>query len=116
MSYPFMLNGDEIEDGKAFRGGEGRSGAVYSGIGRRLPEKRVYVSPELASPFEKSGRVVLQRWVSLRILRINIKPLIRSARQKAGRRGELGGGVVDSVFGGLLWHDRFRWEPGLHFP
>jgi hypothetical protein len=55
MSYPFMLSGDEIEDGKAFRGGEGRSGAVYSGKGRRLPEKRVYVSPELASPFEKSG-------------------------------------------------------------
>jgi hypothetical protein len=45
MWYPFILSGDEIEDGKAFRGGEGRSGARYSGKGRRLPEKRVYVSP-----------------------------------------------------------------------
>jgi len=36
-----MLSGDEIEDGKASRGGEDRSGAIYLGKGRRLPEKGI---------------------------------------------------------------------------
>ena len=35
--------------------GEGRAGAVYSWKGRQLGEKRLYISPELNSQFEKSG-------------------------------------------------------------
>jgi len=45
MWYTFILSGDEIEDGKAFKGGEGRAGAIYSWKGRQLLEKRVYLSP-----------------------------------------------------------------------
>jgi len=37
--------------GVAFRGGEGRAGAIYSWKGRQLLEKRVYISLELISHF-----------------------------------------------------------------
>jgi hypothetical protein len=44
MWYTFIVSGDEIEDGKAFKGGKGRAGAIYSWKGRQLHEK-VYLSP-----------------------------------------------------------------------
>jgi len=49
------------DEGEAFRGWEGRAGAIYSWKGRQLLEKRLYISPELASQFGKSGGVGL--WI-----------------------------------------------------
>ena len=40
---------------KGFRGGEGRAVAIYSWKGRQVPGKRLYISPQLSSQFEKSG-------------------------------------------------------------
>jgi hypothetical protein len=81
-----------------------------------LHEKRLYLSPELASPFEKSGGVALR--VNLWIPGVYIKPLIG--------HGKLGGGIVNAVFGDLFWPalpvrdrtqtDRFGWGPGLNLP
>jgi hypothetical protein len=55
---------------KGFRGGEGRAVAIYSCKGQQVPGKRLYISPQLASQFEKSGRV------GLGIFRVDIEPLI----------------------------------------
>jgi hypothetical protein len=60
MSYPFMLSGDEVEDGKPFRGGEGRAGAVYSWKGRQLPGKMLSISPDIAFQGEKLHRVAFR--------------------------------------------------------
>jgi hypothetical protein len=57
-----------------------------------LHEKRLYLSLELVSQFEKSGEVALR--VNLWIIGINIKPLIGPSRQTVGRRGELRGRIV----------------------
>lgn len=60
-----ILSGDEIEDGKAFKGGEGRAGAIYSWKGRQLLEKRVYLTPDIATQLEKLGVVSFQRQVAI---------------------------------------------------
>ena len=51
MWETFISDGDEIEDGKAFRGVGGRVGAIYSWKGQQLLEKRVYTSLEFISQF-----------------------------------------------------------------
>jgi len=65
MWYTFIVSGDEIEDGKAFKGGEGRAGAIYSWKGRQLLEKRAYLSPDIATQCEKLGVAAFQRRVAL---------------------------------------------------
>jgi len=67
--------------------------AIYSWKGRQLPGKRLYISPQLASQFEKSGKV------GLRIKRVDIEPLIGDRK--------LGNGIVNVVFWGPWWHCGF---------
>jgi len=55
MWWPSLLAGNWIDGGEALIFGEGRAGAIYSWKGRQLPGKRVYISPDRASQFEKSG-------------------------------------------------------------
>jgi hypothetical protein len=65
MWYTFILSGDEIEDGKAFKAGEGRAGVIHSWKARQLLEKGVYLSPEIATQCEKLCVVAFQRRVVL---------------------------------------------------
>ena len=90
MWWSSLLAGNWIDGGEAVIFGEGRAGAVYSWKGRQLREKRLYISPEPNSQFEKSAGMTHQRRVNLWILGVDIKPLIG--------RGELGHGIVDFVF------------------
>jgi len=74
-----LLVGNWIDGNEALIFGEGRAGAVYLRKGPQLGEKRLYLSLELVSQFEKSGEVALR--VNLWILGINIKPLLRTRSQ-----------------------------------
>jgi len=55
-----LLAGNLIDGGEALIFGEGRAGAVYSWKRQQLGEKRLYISPEPSSQFEKSGGVTFK--------------------------------------------------------
>ena len=55
-----LLAGNWIDEGEALIFGDGRIGDVYLWKGRQLGEKRLYISPEPNSQFEKSGGVDLR--------------------------------------------------------
>jgi hypothetical protein len=40
----------------------------------------------------------------------------RLRESNGGRRGGLGGGIVDAVFGGVFWPGRFGWRSGFNLP
>ena len=75
---------------------------IYSRKGWQLPQKRLYLSPELAFQFEKSDGV------ALRIFGVYIKPVIG--------HGKLGDRVVDFVFLDLWWTCGFGWWSGFLIP
>ena len=61
-------------------------------------------------PFQISGGV------DLRILGVDIKPLIRpGGSRQVIRNREMGGGIVEMVFRGLLRPSRFWWRSGLDY-
>jgi hypothetical protein len=64
MWYSFILSGDEIEDGRAFKGGEGKAGAIYSWKERQLLRKRVYLSPDIATQCERLSGVALASYTA----------------------------------------------------
>jgi len=69
MWWSSLLAGHWIDGGEALIFGEGRAGAVYSWKGRQLGEKKLYISREPNSQFEKSGGPV----ESLQVERVDLR-------------------------------------------
>ena len=97
MWWSFVLPGNQIDEGR------------HSEVGNVEPWRYLY---------KKDDGCLQKDYTSPLNTSPHLNPPDSRIRRGgfSGKRGKLQCGIVDSVFGGLLWLGRFGWRSGLNVP